>query len=107
MRRKHSPILDYSSPADEQRRERAVEDDRRERVEDYNESTFGERRPITSAVLRVGVFVAIAAALEYFLPRTAGRLIVLLLAVAFAAWEWRKKGRAPPSWDELWYRWRR
>ena len=101
------PTLDYSSPAEEQRREQAAENERREGIERYNESTFGERRPIAAAFLRIAVFVAIAAVLALILPRRTGRLVVSVLAVAFAAWEWRKEGWGPPSWDALWYRWRR
>jgi hypothetical protein len=107
MQRKPNPILDYSSPAEEQRREQNAEDERRDAIERYNESTFAERRPIASAFLRIAVFVAIAAVLSYFLPRRTSRLVVSLLAIGFAVWEWRKAGWGPPSWDALWYRWRR
>ncbi len=106
MQPEPKPTLDYSSPAEEQRRERTAEDERREAIERYNESTFGERRPIASAFLRIAVFVAIAAVLIWFLPRRSGRLVASLLLVVFAVWEWRKEGWAPKSWDALWHRWR-
>ena len=107
MQRKREPILDYSSPAEEQRREQAAANDRREGIERYNESTFGERRPIASAFVRVAILVGIAVVLAYFLPRRAARLVMALLVVAFALWEWRKSGWEPPRWDALWHRWRR
>ena len=107
MQREPKRILDYSSPAEEQRRERAAEDERREAIERYNESTFGERRPIASAFLRIAVFVAIAAVLIWILPRRAGRLVVSLLAIAFAVWERRKAGWASNGWASLRYPWRR
>ena len=50
MQREPRPTLDYSSPAEELRREQAVKIERREALERYNESTFGERRPIASAI---------------------------------------------------------
>ena len=107
MQREPKPILDYSSPGEEQRRERTAEEERLEAVRRYNESTFGERRPIASAFLRIAVVVAVALVLAYFLPRRAGRVVASLLFVAFALWEWRKEGWAPPSWDAMWHRWRR
>ena len=104
MQREPKPTLDYSALAEEQRRERTAEHERREAIERYNESTFGERRPIVSAFVRIALFVAIAAVLISILPRHIGRLIVAVLAIGFAVWEWRKEGWAPPSWDVLWYR---
>ena len=108
MQRKREPILDYSSPAEEHRRERTAEDERREGIERYNELTFGERRPIAAAFLRIAVFVAIAAVLVLLLPRRTGRLVVSLLASGFAVWEWRKEGWASANgWMALRYPWRR
>ena len=108
MQRKHEPILDYSSPVEEHRREQAAETERREGIERYNESTFGERRPVAAAFLRIAVFVAIAVVLVLILPRRTGRLVVSLLAIAFAMWEWRKEGWASANgWTSLRYPWRR
>jgi hypothetical protein len=100
-------MLDYSSPAEEQRRERAAEEERREAIERYNESTLGEGRPIAWVFVRVVILVGIAVVVAYFLPRWAARLVISLLAVALALWEWRNRGWAPPSWDVLWHPWRR
>ena len=107
MQRKREPILDYSSAAEEQRREQAAENERREGIERYNESTFGERRPIAAAFLRIAVFVAIALMLVLMLPRRISGLIVSVLAVGFAVWEWRREGWAPGAWTSLRYPWRR
>src|SRR5688500_18081758 len=107
MQREPKPILDYSSSGEEQRQDRTAEEERREAVKRYNESTFGERRPIASAFLRIAVVVAIALVLAFFLPRRVGRVVASLLFVLFAVWEWRKEGWAPPSWDALRHRWRR
>jgi hypothetical protein len=91
MQREPKPTLDYSSPAEERRRERTAEDERREGIERYNESTFGERRPVAAAFLRFAVCVGIAAVLVLILPRRIGRLVVSIFAVVFAVWEWRKE----------------
>jgi len=107
MRRKPEPILDYSSLAEEQRRERTAEEERREAIERYNESTLGERRPIARVFVRAVIFVGIAVVVANVLPRWPARLVISLVAVAFALWEWRKRGWEPPSWDVLWRTWRR
>ena len=107
MQREPKPTLNYSSPAEEQRRERNAAHERREGIERYNECTFGERRPVASAFLRIAIFVAIAAVLVYFLPRRTARLVALLLLVVFAVWEWRKEGWASNGWTSLRYPWRR
>jgi hypothetical protein len=46
--KRRKAVLDYSSPTEEQRRERKQEDERREAVERYDEAAFGERRPVAS-----------------------------------------------------------
>ena len=108
MQREPKPTLDYSSPAEERRRERSAEDERREAIERYNESTYGERRPIAAAFLRIAVFVIITGVLVWILPRRMDRLVVSLLAIAFAVWEWRKGGwTSSHAWMSLRYPWRR
>ena len=44
--------LDYSSPAVEKKEEDSREKERRVALENYNESTFGEKYPIRAAFLR-------------------------------------------------------
>ena len=107
MQRNPRPTLDYSSPAEEQRREQGAETERREAIERYNESSFGEPRPIASAFLRRGVFIVVAIVLVFVLPRRAVRPVLALLAIALALWDWGIHGWAPPSWDSLWSRRRR
>ena len=87
------PILNDSPPAEQQRHEA---------LERYNESTFGERRPITAAFLEFALFVAIGILLACFLPRGIFfGLSLLLLFVLFRLWRWRKQGWTPPTWDAL------
>ena len=107
MQRESKPSLDYSSPAEEQQRERTAAVERREGIDRYNESTLGERRPVASAFLRIALFVGIAAVLIWILPRRMGRLVALLLLMAFAVWEARKEGWASNSWATLRHPWRR
>ncbi len=85
-------ILDYSSPAQEQTRERTLEEERREAVEAYNESTFGERRPIQQAFVRFAVFLLIQRVIAYFLPRGIVRLLEWLVVAAFMVWQVRTEG---------------
>ena len=96
-------ILDYSSPAQEQTRERKLEEERREKLEDYNESTFGERRPIASAFLRWGVFVTIVSLLIIFLPRGIGRPLAWLASVGYTVWEIRRDGWSALRWPFRWW----
>ena len=107
MQQEPESTLDYSSPAEERRREVTAEDARREGIERYNESTVGERRPIASSLLRIAVFAAVAAVLLLVLPRRAGRLVTSLLLVVFVVWEWRREGTASNGWASLRYPWRR
>ena len=86
------PVLDYSSTAGEQRREREEEDKRREALELYNESTFGERRPIASTFLRLGAVAVLACLIVWFLPRRVARPFGSLAVIAFIVSEMRKRG---------------
>lgn len=104
MQRDPRPTLGYSSPVEEHRREEAAETERREAIEDYNESTFGEARPIASAFLRRAGFVAVGIVLVFVLPRRAVRPVVLLLAIALGLLEWGIQGWDPPSWNSFWNR---
>jgi hypothetical protein len=89
------PIPDYSSPAQERAREQAAEDARRQAIENYNESTFGEPHPIASTFSIIAILVTLIAALFLFLP---SRLVEPLSWVAIlgsAVWEARKNSRRP------------
>jgi hypothetical protein len=82
-----SPIpLDYSSPAQEHRRERQLEDERREALGNYNEATYGERHPFS--VWRFLVFCLAISLLIVFLPRWVGRLVAFLGPIAYCVYEW-------------------
>ncbi len=74
--------LDYSSPALDGKREVESEILRRQAIEDYDEATFGEHRPIASMLWRLAVFLPVIALLSLFLPQIlvfSIGLIVLLL----------------------------
>ena len=88
-------MLDYSSPAEESEREKASEERRRKALGDYNESTFGERRPLRNAVVLSLVRVAIAVPLGFILPRWAVRLLppFLPLLALVVALIWRRLRR--------------
>lgn len=91
-------ILDYSSPAEEHRRQQSAEDQRREALELYNLATEGERRPIASTFLRYGIFLVIMIVLAFLLPRRAFRWISVLGVIALAFWEgYGRWGNGRPS----------
>jgi hypothetical protein len=85
------PILDYSSPASEQAREEETENQRKRAIETYNESTFGERKPIASLFLRTAVLCLVLVILIFFLPRDIGRPLAWLAAIAFVIWDAQEK----------------
>jgi hypothetical protein len=87
-----TPILDYSSTADEHRREHEAEDKRREALELYNESTFGERRPIASTFLRLAVVAVLGCLIVWLLPRRVAKPLGSLAVVAYIVWEVRRRG---------------
>jgi hypothetical protein len=87
----HGIKLDYALPDTQLDPAEQREKERREALENYNESTFGERHP--SFVL----FRAIAAMVVMFfvallLPRQIGELIAFVLITGYVAWErWRSQ----------------
>lgn len=90
------PILNYSSPAEEHRREQEREAERREAIELYNESTFGERRPIASAFLRIVAMSALVALTLWVFPRGVGRALAWVIVLVFVVWQVRRDGWPPP-----------
>jgi hypothetical protein len=92
------PILDYSSPAQEQERERDKEDLRQKAIENYNESTFGERRPIRSGFARFAVMSAVGVLIILLLPRAVARVLMWAPVGIFFVWQGRAEGwRVPRS----------
>ena len=95
------PTLDYSSPANERRRELDAEARRRKGIEDYNEATFGERRPIAAAMTRTLTLMAVVAvgylALRGYLPRRGAGLVLWLPILAFLLWQGVRGGWHIPS----------
>src|SRR5579871_6641378 len=51
--------LEYSSTANEQKRDLEAEAERRRKIEDYNEATFGERQPFLGAMRRVAIYAVV------------------------------------------------
>jgi hypothetical protein len=90
--KRRKAVLDYSSPTEEQRRERKQEDERREAVERYNEAAFGERRPVALAFLRIAAIGALGFLMHWFLPRNVARTLAAITTVAFSVWLIRRDG---------------
>jgi len=86
------PILDYSSPAQERARQQTAEGEHRQAIGRYNESTFGERRPIGFAFLRIMLLCVVASSMAIFLPRSIGRTFAGLTVTIFLVWEVKKTG---------------
>ena len=86
------PILDYSSPREEKAQQRSAEDERREKTENYNEATFGERRPFQNAFVRLAMFAAIEVAIVLLLPRGWNRLASWVAVVGFLVWQGKTEG---------------
>ena len=89
------PTLDYSSPAEEQAREANALAERREKVEAYNEATFGDRRPIRADILRLVAVAAVGGGIVLLLPRYVGKWVATLVLMAFGLWEMWRSGRPP------------
>ena len=81
------PILEYSSTPQEKAREQIAEMERREKLEDYNEATFGERRPIWNTFIRLSIFIAIELAILALLPRGWSRPLSWTALIAFIVWQ--------------------
>ncbi len=83
-----NPIpLDSFSPAHERRLEDGIERARREALESYNESTFGERRPYIYSFCRLLVVMLSAFALIAVLPHELSRLAVVVVLPIYWIWE--------------------
>jgi hypothetical protein len=83
MSERPKPMLDYSSTAEEQRREEQEQRERQEALNTYNESTFGEPHPFAGPLLRWFVGALIITAAVLWLPRLPGRILALLVALVF------------------------
>lgn len=79
--------LDYSCPAREGQEER----DRREALESYNLSTFGERRPVVTTVIGLAVLLLVLSALAFVLSRRMMFVADLIGFGGFLAWRWYRE----------------
>ncbi len=82
--------LGYSSPALERKREDESEILRRRALEDYNEATFGERRPIAAEFFRIALFLMITVLISVFLPRKIAKPLGLITAILLVVYRARK-----------------
>ncbi len=98
------PTLDYSSPAQECQATQAAERQRRKPTEQYNLATFGQRRPLRSALRHAFTYVVIGGLLGVLLPRRL-RWIVLLVMFLLFVWPMLRVGHVP-TWRQLRRRWR-
>jgi hypothetical protein len=99
-------ILDYSSSEQERGRERLAEDERRQAIENYNESTFGEPHPVASAVSRIAVLTAVVVGLFVMLPSRIAEPVAWVAVLGGAVWEARKgAGRWRESGRDIFSRW--
>jgi hypothetical protein len=81
--------LDYSSPAQERQQEDQAETQRRDALDNYNQSTFGERRPFLQGPLfRWFIFVLIATLVICLTPRSVHNFVGVILALAFGVLEY-------------------
>jgi hypothetical protein len=87
--RKNSLPLEYSSPAQDHRRETEEEQKRREALETYNESTFGERRPFAAPPLRYLAFFLVIVLIAFLLPRRAFYPLAIAATVVYHYLGWR------------------
>jgi hypothetical protein len=86
----HDPdrTLDYSTLSKAPSIEKESERNRREQVENYNLTTFGDRRPYLADVLRFAAAVGVAVLIGVLLPRPIGRIASEIFMVGFVIW-WR------------------
>lgn len=80
--------LEYSSVAEDQKRQEEREHERREALDEYNESTFGERHPHRNAFIRaaiwIGVFSFVTFVARGSLGSALGHFVGFLLISAIA-----------------------
>lgn len=79
--------LEYSSEAEEHKREQQAEADRRNAIADYNQATFGERTLFAGTFLRLAITFVVIALLVFLLPRWIGKPLALLAGALFWVWE--------------------
>ena len=83
-------VLDYSTLEIERSRERRIERDRRKAIEDYNEATFGERRPFFGSLIWLFKVFVVCAIVVMLVPRPYD-LWTMIATIAIARlWEYRR-----------------
>jgi hypothetical protein len=89
------PTLDYSSRPIGGSPILTPEQERRIALDNYNESTFGERHPFRSLFVRIGALIGLWLLLSLFLPHGIAYLIVVLAIAGERVWDARKNGFSP------------
>jgi hypothetical protein len=74
----------------ERARERQYERNRRRAIEDYNQATFGQRRPFAGPFLRLFEVSAVCTACVLVLPSPMDFWAMLASLVIFRIWEFRR-----------------
>lgn len=84
----HPIPLDYSSPVEERKREQSSEDERRTAIENYNQSTYGERHPFfRGPIARCLLYLLILCLMAAVLPRWLFRWMRYVAVGAVLLWE--------------------
>ena len=89
------PIIDYSSPAIERSRAHSAENERRQAIETYNESSLGEPRPIASAFLRIALPAAALTFNIFLLPKSISDPLTDILIIVYLVWEFARTSWHP------------
>jgi hypothetical protein len=89
-RKSAARILDYSTLELERSRERRIERDRRKAIEDYNEATFGERRPLVGTLIRLFELFVVCAIVVMLVPRPYDLWAVIATIAIAKFWEYRR-----------------
>jgi Flp pilus assembly protein TadB len=79
--------LDYSSLTEEMKRKEHLERERREKLEDYNECTFGARRPVERDILWLAGGM-VAGVLLAFLHLSRGMFVTIETALGLGFFVW-------------------
>jgi len=77
--------LSYSTPDVEHDIDR-LDQERRTKVEDYNEATFGDRHPWRNEIIRLLIAVAGGYVILLITPEQVNRLLAVTFVVLFRAW---------------------
>jgi hypothetical protein len=87
--------LDYSSPVAQRAQAKTQEQLRQESLENYNESTLGERHPLLSVLWSIVLFALAACVVVLLLPREVARPVLWVSLGAVVVWRLRNQKTSP------------